>query len=149
MSEEDYQKILRDLPRRRKVWEVIAEFYLDPGWMDAVVRVSRESGYSWEELDHIARYEVAPSLYFKWDYLFAEISYMYDPFINPDCLAAYIVKKIRRPHHALMVKLLGRRMMRPFEENWREVERRFKSGGDIKSVGASDRGDGADTHTDG
>ena len=80
MSEEDYQEILRDLPRRRKVWEVIAEFYLDPGWMDAVVRVSRESGYSWEELDHIARYEVAPSLYFKWDYLFAEISYRYDPF---------------------------------------------------------------------
>ncbi len=128
MSEEDYQKILRDLPRRRKVWEVIAEFYLDPGWMDAVVRVSRESGYSWEELDHIARYEVAPSLYFKWDYLFVEISHMYDPFINPDGLAAYIVKKIRRPYHALMVKLLGHRMMRPMEVKWREVERRFKSG---------------------
>ncbi len=27
-----------------------------------------------------------------------------------------------------MVKLLGRRMMRPLEEPWREVERRFKSG---------------------
>ncbi len=132
MSEEDYQRILRDLPRRREVWVVIAEFYLDPGWMDAVVRVSRESGYSWEELDRIARYEVAPSLYFTWDYLFVEISYMYDPFINPDGLAAYIVKKIRRPHHALMVKLLGRRMMLPLEEPWREVERRFKSGDGVE-----------------
>ncbi len=27
-----------------------------------------------------------------------------------------------------MVKLLGRCMMRPLEDNWREVERRFKSG---------------------
>ena len=128
MSEEDYREILRDLPRRRKVWEVIAEFYLDPGWMDAVVRVSRESGYSWEELDHIARYEVTPSLYFKWDYLFAEISYRDDPFINPDGLAAYIVKKIGRRHPGFLVKLLGRRMMRPMEEKWREVERRFKAG---------------------
>ena len=68
------------------------------------------------------------SPYFKWDYLFAEISNMYDPFINPDGLAAYIVKKIRRPHHTLMVKLLGRRMMRTMEGNWREVERRFKGG---------------------
>jgi hypothetical protein len=79
-------------------------------------------------LDHIARYEVTPSLYFKWDYLFAEISYRYDPFINPDALAAYIVKKVGRPHHGLLFKLLGRRMMRPIEDNWREVERRFKSG---------------------
>jgi len=128
MSEEDYREILQDLPRRRGVWEAISDLDLTPAAIDYAVRACRESGYSWEELDHIARYEVAPSLYFKWDYLFAEISHMYDPFINPDGLAAYIVKKIRRPHHALMVKLLGRRMMRPLEERWREVERRFKNG---------------------
>ena len=59
MSEQDYYEILRDLPRRRKVWGDIAELYSDPEWMGAVVRVCRESGYSWDELNHIARYEVA------------------------------------------------------------------------------------------
>ena len=128
MSEQDYYEILRDLPRRRKVWDDIAELYSDPEWMDAVVRVCRESGYSWEELDRIARYEVAPSIWFNWQYLFVACSFVYEPFFSPDWLAARIVKKVGRPHHALMVKLLGRRMMRPLEEPWREVERRFKSG---------------------
>ena len=127
MSEQDYYEILRDLPRRRKVWDDIAELYRDPEWIDAVIRVCRESGYSWEELDRIARYEVAPSIWFNWENLFVAVSFVYEPFFSPDWLAARIVKKVGRPHHALVVKLLGRRMMRPLDQSWREVERRFKS----------------------
>ncbi len=125
MSERDYQEILRDLPRRRKVWDVIAELYQDPEWMDAVVRVCRESGYGWEELDRIARFEVAPTIWSSLEYYLGAG----EPFFSSDWLAARIVKKVGRPHHALTVKLLGRRMMRPLEEPWREVERRFMSGG--------------------
>ncbi len=124
MSERDYQEILRDLPRRRKVWDVIAELYKDPEWMDAVVRVCRESGYSGEELDRIARYEVAPTIWSSLEYYLGAG----EPFFNSDWLAARIVKKVGRPYHALTVKLLGRRMIRPLEEPWREVERRFKNG---------------------
>jgi hypothetical protein len=123
MSERDYYEILRDLSRRREVWDVIAELYQDPEWMDAVVRVCRESGYSWEILDLIARYEVAPTIWSSLEYYMGAS----EPFFSSDWLAARIVKKVGRPHHALMVKLLGRRMMRPMEESWREVERRFKS----------------------
>ena len=124
MSEEDYQRILRDLPRRRKVWEVIAELYQDPEWMDAVVRVCRESGYGWEELNRIARFEVAPTIWSSLEYYLGAG----EPFFSSDWLAARIVKKVGRPHHALTVRLLGRRMMRPLEIPWREVGRRFKSG---------------------
>ncbi len=124
MSERDYYEILRDLPRRQKVWDVIAELYRDSEWMDAVVRVCRESGYSWEELDRIARYEVAPTIWSSLEYYMGAG----EPFFSSDWITARIVKKVGRPHHALMVKLLGRRMMRPLEKNWREVERRFKSG---------------------
>ena len=62
VSERDYYEILRDLPRRQKVWDVIAELYRDSKWTDAVIRVCWESGYSWDELDRIAHYEVAPTL---------------------------------------------------------------------------------------
>ena len=128
MSERDYYEILRDLPRRREVWEVIADLETFPDWIDSVVRVCRESGYSWAELDHIARYEVVPALWFNWEYFSAGHWPLFEPFHDSDWLAARIVKKVGRPHHALTVKLLGRRMMRPLEEPWREVERRFKSG---------------------
>jgi len=124
MSERDYYEILRDLPRRRKVWDDIAELYQDPKWQDAVVRACRESGYSWEELDHIAHYEVAPTIWSSLEYYLGAG----EPFFSSDWLAAHIVKKVGRSHHALMVKLLGRRMMRPMDQSWREVERRFKSG---------------------
>ena len=126
MSERDCYEILHDLPRRRVVWDVIAELYQDPEWMNAVVRTCRESGYTWEKLDHIARYEVTPTLWSSLEYYMG----VGEPFFSSDWLAARIVKKVGRPHHALMVKLLGRRMMRPLEEPWREVERRFKSGDD-------------------
>ncbi len=131
MSEQDYFEMLRDLPRRRKVWDVIAELYQDPEWMDAVVRVCRESGYSWEELDRIAHFEVAPTIWSSLEYYMGAG----EPFFSPDWLAARVVKKVGRPHHALMVKLLGHRMMRPLEESWREVERRFKSGDDEPDAG--------------
>ena len=124
MRERDYYEILRDLPRRQKVWDVIAELYRDSEWMDAVVRVCRESGYSWEELDRIARYEVAPTIWSSLEYYMGAG----EPFFSSDWITARIVKKVGRPHHALMVKLLGRRMMRSLEKPWREVERRFKSG---------------------
>ena len=65
MSEKDYCEILRDLPRRREVWEVIADFQTFPEEIEVVVRVCRKSGYSWAELDHIARYEVTPALWFN------------------------------------------------------------------------------------
>ena len=126
MSERDYYDILRDLPRRQKVWDVIAELYRDSEWMDAVVRVCRESGYSWEELDRIARYEVAPTIWSSLEYYMGAG----EPFFSSDWITARIVKKVGRPHHALMVKLLGRRMMRSLEKPWREVERRFKNGDD-------------------
>ena len=136
MSEQDYYEILRDLPRRREVWDVIAELHQDPEWLDATVRICRESGYSWVELDRIARYEVAPSVWFNWEYLFVACSGVYEPFFSPDWLTARIVKKVGRSHHGLMVKLLGRRMMRPLEESWREFERRFKNGeGDVPHPG--------------
>jgi hypothetical protein len=124
MSELDYYEILRDLHRRRKVWEAIAELYQDPGWMDAVVRDCRESGYSWDELDRIARYEVAPAIWSSLEYYMG----VGEPFFGSDWLAGRAVKTVGRPYHALMVRLLGRRMMRPLEQSWREVERRFKSG---------------------
>ncbi len=128
MSERDCYEILRDLPRRREVWEVIADFQTWPEEIDVVVRACRKSGYSWAELDHIARYEVTPALWFNWEYFSAGCWPLFEPFHDSDWLAARIVKKVGRPHHALVVKLLGRRMMRPIEEIWREVERRFKSG---------------------
>ncbi len=141
MSEHDYYEILRDMPRRRKVWDDIAELYKDPEWIDAVVRVCGESGYSWDQLDHIARYEVAHSVWFNWEYLFVACSFVYEPFFSSDWLTARLVKKVGRPHHALMVKLLGRRMMRPLEEPWREVERRFKAGEGADGGGEPHPGD--------
>ena len=47
MSERDYYEIFRDLPRRQKVWDVIAELYRDSEWMDAVVRVTRTIIGNW------------------------------------------------------------------------------------------------------
>lgn len=127
MSERDYYEILRDLPRRRKVWEAISDLSFKRLWLDSVVRVCRESGYSWAELDHIARYEVAPALWFNWEYFSAGYWPLFEPFVDPDWLAARIIRRVGRPHHAFMVKLLGRYMMSGFIEHWREVERRFKS----------------------
>jgi hypothetical protein len=132
MSEKDYQEILHDLPRRRKVWTAIVELAFDRPDMDYVLCTCRESGYSWAELDRIARYEAAPVIWFTWeefqfvfmphyDYL---MSYLFDS----DWVAGKILKRVRRRHHALTVKLFGHRMMRSLEEGWREVERRFKAG---------------------
>ncbi len=126
MSERDYYEIFRDLPRRQKVWDVIAELYQDSEWKNAVARVCRESGYSWEELDRIARYEVTPTIWSSLEYYMGAG----EPFFSADWITSRIVKKVGRSHHSLMVKLLGRRMMRPLEESWQEVERRFKSGED-------------------
>ena len=39
-----------------------------------------------------------------------------------------ILKLVRRRHHELIVKLMGRWMMSIMNEIWREVERRFKAG---------------------
>lgn len=128
MSERDYYEILRDLPRRRKVWDVIADLEIYPDWIDSVVRVCQESGYSWAELDHIARYEVVPALWFNWEYFSAGHWPLFEPFHDSDWLAARIIRRVGRTRHALTVQLLGRFMMSSFEEPWREVERRFKSG---------------------
>jgi hypothetical protein len=67
-----------------------------------------------------------------------------EPFFSSDWITARIVKKVGRPHHALMVKLLGRRMMRHLEESWREVERRFM-GGEGGADGDTDESEG-DNH---
>ncbi len=136
MSEQDYQEILQDLPRRRRVWDAISDLGYDPSWMDYVVRTCRESGYSWEELDHIARYEVAPATWFSWDYLFPKAGVSFDMFVDEEWLVERILKLVRRRHHALWVKLLGRYMMSIMKEKWREVERRFKSGDDGADDGA-------------
>ncbi len=130
MSEKDYQEILQDFPRRRKIWAAIAELSFDRPWIDVVVRSCRESGYSWDELDHIAHYEVAAALWFNWAYFSSGFWPLLEPFIDGDWLAERILKKVRRRHHALRVKLLGHCMMSVMNEKWREVERRFKSGGD-------------------
>ena len=128
MSEQDYQEILQDLPRRRKVWVAISDLGYDPPWIDSVVRTCRKSGYSWAELDHIARHEVAPATWFSWDYLFPRAGVSFDMFVDEEWLVERILKLVQRHNHALWVKLLGRCMMSNMNEKWREVERRFKSG---------------------
>lgn len=128
MSEEDYQEILRDLPRRQKVWEAISDLEYSPPDMDHVMRTCRKSGYSWEELDHIARYEVAPATWFSWDYMFPKAGVSFDMFMDEEWHVERILKLVRRRHHELMVKLMGRWMMSIMSEKWREVERRFKAG---------------------
>ena len=132
MSERDYQEILQDLPRRRNVWVMITDLTFDPPYIDSAVRVCRESGYSWAELDHIARYEVAPAICFSWRHVAFGFSPVYDgimdPFFDSEWVAERILKRVRRRHHALGVRLLERYMMRHLVENWCEVERRFKSG---------------------
>ncbi len=128
MSEQDYQVILQDLPRRRKVWNAMSDLGYNPSWIDYVVRSCRESGYSWEELDHIARYEVAPATWFSWEYLVPRAGVSFDMFMDEEWHVERILKLVRRRHHALMVKLMGRWMMSIMNEKWREVERRFKSG---------------------
>ncbi len=138
MSEKDYQEILRDLPRRRKVWAAISELSFDRPWIDVVVRGCRESGYTWDELDHIARYEVVAALWFNWEYFSSGFWPLLEPFVDPDWLAERILKRVRRHHHGLRVKLLGRYMMSTMEDNWREVERRFKGGEGGTAGGAND-----------
>ncbi len=134
MSEKDYQEILRDLPRRRKVWTAIVELAFDRPDLDYVLSTCRESGYSWPELDHIARYEAASVIWFTWEeFQFAFMPH-YDYFMSylfdSDWVAGKILKRVRRRHHALMVKLLGRYMISSLKDDWREVERRFKNGDD-------------------
>jgi hypothetical protein len=133
MSERDYQAILRDLPRRRQVWTVITELNFDSPDLDNVLRVCRESGYCWAELDHIARYEVTLVLWFTWEELqFAFLphhDYFMSYLFDSDWVARKILKRVRRRYHALMVKMLSRYMMSSIEEDWREVERRFRGGG--------------------
>jgi hypothetical protein len=132
MSESDYQVILQDLPRRRKVWEAMVGLAFDRPDLNYVLSTCRESGYCWTELDHIARYEAASVIWFTWeefqfnfmpyhDYLMSYLS-------DSDWVTKRILARVRRRHHGLMVKLLGRFMIRPIEDNWREVERRFKAG---------------------
>ncbi len=132
MSESDYQEILRDLPRRRKVWEAIVDLAFDRPDLSYVLRTCRESGYSWTELDHIARYEAASVIWFTWEEFQFNFMPHYDYFMSylfdSDWVAKKILKRVRRAHHALTVKLLGHFMMSSFENHWREVERRFKSG---------------------
>ena len=130
MSERDYQEILQDLPRRNKVWGAISDLDYSPPDINNVVRACRESGYGWKELDRIARYEVAPAIWFNWDYIFPKDGVSFDMFVDVDWLNERILKLVRRRHHALRVKLLGRLMMSRMEESWREVERRFNSGDD-------------------
>ena len=89
--------------------------------------------FTWEEF----QFNFMP----HYDYL---MSYLTDS----DWFTKKTLTRVRRRHHGLMVRLLGRRMMRPIENNWREIERRFKSGDDGNDVGANDRGDDADTHSD-
>ena len=131
MSEEDYQKILQDLPRRRKVWPAIADLQFKPPNFEYVLRTCRESGYSWNELDHIARYEVASVIWFTWEefqFVFMpHYDYFMSYFFDDDWIARKVLKRVRRRHHALTVKLLGRRMMSGIESDWREVERRFNA----------------------
>lgn len=138
MSESDYQAIRRELPRRSKVWEAISDLDYSPPDISNVVRACRESGYSWKELDRIARYEVAPAIWFSWDYFFPKDGVSFDMFVDVDWLNERILKLVRRRRHALRIKLLGRLMMSRMEESWREVERRFKSGDDGKGGYASD-----------
>ncbi len=116
MSEEDYQKILQDLPRRQKVWEAISDLEYGPPDLDHVVRTCRESGYSWKELDRIIRYEVAPATWFSWDYLFPKAGVSFDMFMDIDWLNERVIKLVRRRRHALRVKLFGRFMMSTMEE---------------------------------
>ncbi len=132
MSEEDYQEILKDLPRRRKVWEAIVDLAFDRPDLSYVLRTCRESGYSWTELDHIARYEAASVIWFTWEEFqfnfMPHYDYLMSYLTDSDWFTKKTLTRVRRRHHALMVRLLGRRMMRPIENNWREVERRFKAG---------------------
>ena len=128
MSEEHYQEILQDLPRRQKVWQAISDLEYSPSDMDHVVRTCRETGYSWEKLDHIARYEVAPATWFSWDYMFPKDGVSFDMFMDEEWHVERILKLVRRRHHELIVKLMGRWMMSIMNEIWREVERRFKAG---------------------
>ena len=131
MSERDYQEILQDLARRRKLWIAITDLTFHPNDIDWVVGVCRESGYSWAELDHIARYEVAPAIHFSWRHVALAFSPVYDalmdPLFDPEWVEERILERVGRPHHALRVKLLGRYMMRHLKDDWREVERRFNS----------------------
>ncbi len=132
MSEHDYQEILQDLARRRKLWIAITDLTFDPNDIDWVVGACRESGYSWAELDHIARYEVAPAIYISWRHVALGFSPVYDafmdPLFDPGWVEERILERVRRRRHALRVKLLGRYMMRHLKDDRREVERRFKSG---------------------
>ena len=137
MSESDYQAIRRELPRRSKVWEAISDLDYSPPDISNVVRACRESGYSWKELDRIARYEVAPAIWFSWDYFFPKDGVSFDMFVDVDWLNERILKLVRRRRHALRIKLLGRLMMSRMEESWQEVERRFKNGDDGKGGYAS------------
>ena len=137
MSEEDYQKALQDLPRRRKVWPAIAELQFKPPNFEYVLRTCQESGYSWAELDYIARYEVAPVVWFTWEefqFVFLpHYDYFMSYFFDDVWVVKKVLKRVRWRHHALMVKLLGRRMMSGIESDWREVERRFTNGEGGKS----------------
>ena len=128
MSEEDYQEILQDLPRRQQVWQAISDLEYSPSDMNHVVRACRESGYSWDELDHIVRYEVAPATWFSWEYMVPKAGVSFDMFMDEEWHVERILKLVRRRHHALMVKLMGRWMMSIMNKKWREVERRFKAG---------------------
>ena len=128
MSKEDYREIFQDLPRRRGVWEAISDLDLTPAAIDYAVRACQESGYGWEELDRIARYEVTPATWFNWEYFCSGCWPLFEPFYNMDWLSERILKRVRRRRHGMTVRLLGRRMMSTREESWREVERRFKAG---------------------
>ena len=138
MSESDYHAILRDMPRRRKVWEAISDLDYSPPDISYVVRACRESGYSWKELDRIARYEVAPAIWFSWDYFFPKDGVSFHMFVDVDWLNGRILKLVRGRRHALRVKLMGRLMMSRMEESWREVEQRFKSGDSGADGGGAD-----------
>lgn len=118
MSEHDYQEILRDLPRRQKVWAAIANLDYGLSGLEYVLRTCRESGYSWAELDRIARYEVVPGTSSVLEY--------FDQFYDDDWLFERIPRLVRRRHHALMFKLHLINMLSVVEEYWREVEWRFK-----------------------
>ena len=136
MSESDYQVILQDLPRRRKVWEAIVDLAFDRPDLNHILNTCRESGYCWAELDRIARYGAASVIWFTWEEFqfnfLPHHDYLMSYFSDSDWMTRKILTRVRRRHHGLMVKLLGRFMIRPIEDNWREVERRFKAGDDAK-----------------
>ncbi|MEM6448092.1 MAG: hypothetical protein AAF704_16230 [Cyanobacteria bacterium P01_D01_bin.123] len=110
--------------QRRKVWIVLSDLFLDTEHDDShlhhIASVLASSGYTWEELDRILRFELAPFL----GVFPASAVGVWEGF-DPDLVCENARKRLGRPSWVVRLSVLLRLQTWMVESSWQRIKHHF------------------------